>query len=102
LPQELERCRPEDEKAAGPAAAPAARVDEAAQRLEQPRRPLNLVEDDELVLVPREVILRLPEPVVTSARALLFPIDAMPRLVCSAPSALRPPACFPDRSLMAS
>jgi hypothetical protein len=59
LPEQVDRRRAEGEEAALAAAPPPAGVDQPSQALEELRRALDLVEDDELVVVLREVELGL-------------------------------------------
>ena len=61
LLEQIDRRRAQHEESAGAPAAPPSRVDEPAQALEELRRALDLVEDDELVLVLRQVELGLGE-----------------------------------------
>ena len=61
LPEQIDRRRAQDEEAARPVSAAAAFVDEPAEAPEELRGALDLVEDDQLVRVLRQVELRLGE-----------------------------------------
>ena len=61
LPEQIQRSRAQHQEAARPFAPPAALVDQPAQLLEQFRRSVNLIQNDEAVLVLAEVERRLCE-----------------------------------------
>ncbi|MGA8041738.1 MAG: hypothetical protein WCA37_02950 [Terracidiphilus sp.] len=61
LLEKIHRCGSEQEEPAGAFASPSTAINQAAKTLEQLRRPVYFVEDDQLILVFREVALRIRE-----------------------------------------
>jgi len=61
LAEQIDRRRAEQQKSSGFSPAAATRIDEAAKGLEQTRKPVYFVEDDELVGMVREIKLGFGE-----------------------------------------
>ena len=62
LPQPIHRGGPQQQEAPGPAPLSPPKIDQPAQSLENARKAMNLVEDDQLVRLGAEIQLRLGEP----------------------------------------
>ena len=69
LAQKIDGGGTQDQEAAGAFAAAAPLIDQAAQGLEKLRRPVDFIENNQLVLMELQEKLRLPQPVPVGSRS---------------------------------